>query len=53
MSWGSLLSDGKEVIEIAWWVSFFPGLFIFIITFCLMQIADYLQHRANSKNIIN
>lgn len=52
MSWGSLLSDGKEVIEIAWWVSFFPGLFIFIITFCLMQIADYLQHKANSKNIL-
>jgi len=53
MSWGSLLADGKEVIEIAWWVSFFPGLFIFIITFCLMQIADYLQQKANSKNIIN
>jgi peptide/nickel transport system permease protein len=49
MSWGSLLSDGKEVIQIAWWVSFFPGLFIFIITFCLMQIADYLQHKFNSK----
>jgi peptide/nickel transport system permease protein len=52
ISWGSLLSGGKEVIEIAWWVSFFPGLFIFIITFCLMQIADFLQHKANSKNIV-
>jgi peptide/nickel transport system permease protein len=52
ISWGSLLSGGKEVIEIAWWVSFFPGLFIFIITFCLMQIADYLQQKANSKNIV-
>ncbi|MEA3288607.1 MAG: ABC transporter permease [Campylobacterota bacterium] len=49
MSWGSLLSGGKEVIEIAWWVSFFPGLFIFIITFCLMQIADHLQQKANTK----
>lgn len=52
MSWGSLLSDGKEVIEIAWWVSFFPGLFIFLITFCLMQISDFLQQKANSKNIV-
>jgi len=52
MSWGSLLSDGKEVIEIAWWVSFFPGLFIFLITFCLMQIADYLQQQFNSKTIV-
>lgn len=51
MSWGSLLSGGKEVIEIAPWVSFFPGLFIFLITFCLMQIADHLQQKANSKAI--
>jgi len=51
ISWGSLLSEGKEVIEIAWWVSFFPGLFIFLITFCLMQIADFLQQKANNKEI--
>ncbi len=52
MSWGSLLSDGKEVLEIAWWVSFFPGLFIFLITFCLMQIADFLQQKANTKTVL-
>ena len=51
MSWGSLLSDGKAVIDIAWWVSFFPGLMIFIITFCLMQISDFLQQKANTKEI--
>lgn len=51
MSWGSLLSDGKAVIDIAWWVSFFPGLMIFIITFCLMQIADFLQGRFNQKEL--
>jgi peptide/nickel transport system permease protein len=49
MSWGSLISDGKEVLQIAWWVSFFPGLFIFLITFCLMQIANKLQHIFNTK----
>lgn len=52
MSWGSLLSDGKAVIDIAWWVSFYPGLMIFIITFCLIQISDYLQTLANKKEII-
>ena len=52
MSWGSLLSDGKAVIDIAWRVSFFPGLMIFLITFCLIQISDYLQTLANSKEII-
>ena len=51
ISWGSLMSEGKEVIEIAWWVSFFPGFFIFLITFSLMQIADFLQQKTNSKDI--
>jgi len=51
MSWGSLLSDGKSVIDIAWWVSFFPGLMIFLITFCLIQIFDYLQSKFNTKEI--
>ena len=53
MSWGSLLSDGKAVLDIAWWVSFFPGLMIFIVTFCLMQISDFLQQKANTKEIQN
>ena len=48
MSWGSLLSDGKEVIQIAWWISFFPGLFIFLVTFCLMHISNYLQYKIKS-----
>lgn len=51
MSWGSLLSDGRDVLDIAWWVSFFPGLMIFIITFALMQISDYLQSKTNQKEI--
>ncbi|MGB5793160.1 ABC transporter permease [Poseidonibacter sp.] len=51
MSWGSLLSDGKAVIDIAWWVSFFPGLMIFIITFCLIQISDFLQEYLNTKEV--
>lgn len=49
MSWGVILSEGKEVIDIAWWLSFFPGLFIFVITFALVSLSDYLQARANEK----
>lgn len=49
MSWGSILSGGKEVIDIAWWVSFFPGLMIFIVTFSLMNISNTLQARLNQK----
>ena len=49
MSWGVILSEGKEVIDIAWWLSFFPGLFIFLITFSLVSLSDYLQAKANEK----
>ncbi len=53
MSWGSLISEGKEVMEIAWWISFFPGLMIFLVTFSLMQISDYLQTKTNRKEIVS
>lgn len=53
MSWGTILSGGKEVIEIAWWVSFFPGLMIFLVTFSLINISNYLQQLTNKKQIQN
>ncbi len=52
MSWGSILSEGKSVMEIAWWVSFFPGLMIFLVTFSLIQISDYLQQITNKKEML-
>ena len=51
MSWGTVLSAGKDVIEIAWWVSFFPGLMIFLVTFSLINISNYLQQLTNQKQI--
>jgi peptide/nickel transport system permease protein len=53
MSWGSMLSEGKGVMEIAWWVSFFPGLMIFLVTFSLVQMSDYLQSITNQKESFN
>jgi len=29
-SWGNILTEGKDNIEIAWWLSFYPGLAILI-----------------------
>ncbi len=49
ISWGTILSEGKEVIDIAWWLSFFPGLMIFIVTYSLINISDYLQTKTDSK----
>ena len=51
MSWGTIMSEGKDVIEIAWWVSFFPGLMIFLVTFSLINISNYLQQKTNQKDI--
>jgi peptide/nickel transport system permease protein len=51
ISWGTILSSGKEVIDIAWWVSFFPGLMIFLITLSLMNISNYLQSQTNKKEM--
>ena len=53
MSWGTILSAGKDVVEIAWWVSFFPGLMIFLVTFSLINISNYLQQLTNKKQIQN
>jgi len=53
MSWGTILSGGKDVVEIAWWVSFFPGLMIFLVTFSLVNISNYLQTLTNQKELQN
>jgi peptide/nickel transport system permease protein len=29
-TWGNILNDGKDAIEIAWWLTFYPGLAILI-----------------------
>ncbi len=51
MSWGTIISGGKEVMDIAWWVSFFPGLMIFLVTFALINISNYLQSITNQKQV--
>lgn len=49
ISWGTILSEGKEVIDIAWWLSFFPGFMIFIVTYSLINISDYFQSKTDTK----
>ena len=52
MSWGSILSDGKDVMDIAWWVSFFPGAMIFAVTYSLINISNYLQNKISQKSAV-
>jgi peptide/nickel transport system permease protein len=52
ISWGSILSEGKSVVDIAWWLSFFPGFMIFLVIFSLVNISDFLQRYTNQKDKI-
>jgi peptide/nickel transport system permease protein len=52
ISWGSVLSEGKDVVDIAWWLSFFPGLMIFLVIYALSNISDFLQSYTNQKESI-
>ena len=52
-SWGNILTDGKEYIQFAWWLSLFPGLAILItvLGYNLLGegLRDALDHRSNNK----
>jgi len=52
-SWGNILTDGKEYIQFAWWLSLFPGVAILItvLGYNLLGegLRDALDPRSNSK----
>ncbi|HEY8118814.1 MAG TPA: ABC transporter permease [Methylophilaceae bacterium] len=52
-SWGNILTDGKEYIQFAWWLSLFPGLAILItvLGYNLLGegLRDALDPRSTSK----
>jgi peptide/nickel transport system permease protein len=43
--WGSMLSDARQDLRIAWWVGFFPGLFITITVISVSIVGRNLQRR--------
>ncbi len=51
-SWGSILSEGKDYISIAWWLTLFPGLAILITVLSFTIIGDYLQ-KITGNNQLN
>ncbi len=44
-SWGSMVSDGREYISTAWWISFFPGFAILLIVFSMNFFGDWLRDK--------
>jgi peptide/nickel transport system permease protein len=43
ISWGGMLAGGRNVLRVAWWVAFFPGLAIFIIMLAFNFFGDGLR----------
>ena len=52
-SWGNILTEGKEYIQFAWWLSFFPGMAILltVLGYNLLGegLRDALDPRTNGK----
>lgn len=42
-SWGNILSDGRQFMYQAWWITFFPGLFIAIVVLGINLLGDALR----------
>ncbi|MDQ1195975.1 ABC transporter permease [Agrobacterium sp. SORGH_AS 787] len=42
-SWGGMLADGRTYLQIAWWVSAFPGLAILLTVLGLNLLGDWLR----------
>lgn len=47
--WGVLISDGKNYIETAWWMSVFPGLAILLLGLGLSLLSDGLAEYFNRQ----
>jgi peptide/nickel transport system permease protein len=42
-SWGLMLAEGREFIQLAWWLAFFPGMAIVVTVLCFNLLGDGLR----------
>lgn len=52
-SWGNILYDGKTVIQTAWWMTIFPGLFLLLAVLGANLLGDGIRDLIdpNTKNV--
>ena len=48
-AWGSMISEGREFVTSAWWVSFFPGLAILLVVLAFNLLGDWLRDTLDPK----
>ena len=48
-AWGLMVADGRELLVVAWWISFFPGLAILLTVLSMNLMGDWLRDRLDPK----
>ncbi|MCH7971920.1 MAG: ABC transporter permease [Chloroflexi bacterium] len=48
-SWGQMISDGRDTLDEAWWISFFPGLGIFLTVMSMNFLGDWIRDRTDPR----
>jgi peptide/nickel transport system permease protein len=48
-TWGSMISDGRGLIDSAWWISFFPGLATCLVVLSGNFLGDWLRDRLDPR----
>lgn len=52
-SWGNILTDGKEYIQFAWWLSLFPGLAILVTVLGYNLLGEGLRDALDPRSASN
>jgi peptide/nickel transport system permease protein len=50
--WGLMVADGRELLEVAWWISTFPGLAILVTTLVIYSFGDALNKALDPKRAV-
>jgi peptide/nickel transport system permease protein len=48
-AWGLMVAEGRQWLTTAWWISFFPGLAIFLVVMSLNFFGDWLRDRLDPR----
>ena len=48
-SWGTMISDGRDWLNTAWWISFFPGLGIFLTVMSMNFLGDWIRDKTDPR----
>ena len=50
-SWGSIIRDGREFIQSAWWLTVFPGLALVLTVLAVNVVSDRLRAAMNPRQL--